>query len=190
VTGNSSVPESGEELLAAFLEAHVGSLEKFIAGRVRGDAYAVEDLLQQTIMYVVASHDREGGLPAGEEAVRLLFTIARRRIINWYERNGKADLYPSDSALLAEAVVNVDLIDETVIRQVDVARAMAQLTPRQQRALVLVYFDDLDYRTAAAAMGISVDGLKKHLSSAKARARQLDELTGYGKPVSAEGGAQ
>jgi RNA polymerase sigma factor (sigma-70 family) len=166
-------------------------LERFIAGRVRGDPQAVEDLFQQTIMYVVAYHDREGGLPAGEEAIRLLFKIAQRRIINWYERAGKADLYPSDAALLTEAAASVELIDEIVARRLDVARALVRLTPLQQRALVLVYVDDQDYQLAAAVMGISINGLKKHLRSAKARARQLDELTGYGKaPAGAEGGAQ
>lgn len=194
MTENDSVRAGGEESLAAFLEAQAGPLERFIASRVRGDAQAVEDVLQETLMDLVAYHDRKGGLPAGEEAIRLLFTIAKRRVVDWYGRTGKADLYLSDAALLADAAAGADLIDElideTVIRRVDVARALARLTPPQQRALVLVYVDRLEYRTAAAVMGLSIDGLKTHLRSAKARARQLDELTGYGKPVGAEGGAQ
>jgi DNA-directed RNA polymerase specialized sigma24 family protein len=47
----------------------------------------------------------------------------------------------------------------------------------------------MDYRTAAAVMGINVDGVKKHLRSAKKRARQLDELNAFRTSTSTEGGA-
>src|SRR5207244_2101320 len=72
VTENNSVQDGGEEPLAAILDAQAEALEKFIAGWVRGDPHAVEDVLQETIMGLMAFHDRKGGLPAGEEAVRRL----------------------------------------------------------------------------------------------------------------------
>jgi RNA polymerase sigma factor (sigma-70 family) len=193
VIGNGSLQEGGEDPLAALLQGHSQPLEAFIAHRVRGDGQAVEDLTQLTIMHVVAYHDRTGGLPPGDEAVRLLYKIAERRVYDWYQQRSahttRTVLCPSDSDLLTEAVSSTEPIDESVARRIDLTRALSRLTPAQRRALVLVYVDGLSYQTAAAVMGISIDGLKGHLKRATQRARHLHELTGYRAPASAEGGA-
>lgn len=191
MTEHNSTKESGEDSLEGFLNLNADSLERYIRSRVRGDDSAVEDLFQQTILHLVAYHGARG-LPDGDEAVRLLFTMAYRRVVDWYDRAGKIDLYPPDAELLADATLEIEPrkgFDEEIVRQVDIERALRQLTPLQQRALVLVYIDGMDYRTAATIMGLTINGLKTHLRSAKARARQLGELTNYGKPASAEGGA-
>lgn len=192
MTVTGCVQEDGEDPLATLLNAHIQSLAAFVARRVRGDAQAVEDLTQLTLEHVVAYHDRKG-LPPGDEAVWLLYKIAERRVYDWYEQRStritKAILCPTDSELLTEAVAGVEPLEETVARRVDVARALAQLTPPQQRALVLVYVDSLPCQTVAAVMGISVDGVKGHLKRARRRARNLNELIGYRAPASAEGGA-
>jgi RNA polymerase sigma-70 factor (ECF subfamily) len=192
VTEDNILEEGSERVLAALLERHTQALRAFIARRVRGDTQAVEDLTQLTLLHVVAYHDRQG-LPPGDQAVRLLYKIAERRVYDWYEqrstRTKKTVLCPSDSELLADAVSAVELLEETVTRRIDVERALARLTPPQQRALVLIYVDGLPYQTAAAVMGISLDGVKGHLQRATLRAQQLDELIGYRAPASAEGGA-
>lgn len=164
------------------LAAEANALHGYIARRVRGDAHAVQDLLQCSLMQMLAYLVHRGPLDR-DEFVRILYRIAQRRIIDWYERAGRMLLCPSDDVLLAEAAarVDIDLVDGVAAR-VDIERALSQVTPQQRRVLVLTYLDGLDRRTAAAIMGISVDGVKKHLASAKARARQLDELAGYGRP--------
>lgn len=163
------------------LVAEANALRGYIARRVRGDAHAVQDLLQSSLMQMVAYQARRSSLDR-DELVRILYTIAHRRVVDWYARAGNVLLCPSDDTLLTEAAVEaaVDLVDGVAVR-VDIERALVRLTPQQRRALVLVYIDGLERRTAAAVMGISVDGVKKHLANAKARARQLDELAGYGR---------
>ena len=161
--------------------AEANALRGYIARRVRGDAGAVQDLLQVSLMQMIAYVSRRGPLARGE-LVRILYKIAHRRVVDWYARADNLLLCPSDDVLLTEAAVEaaVDLVDGVAVR-VDVERALERLSQQQRRALVLVYIDGLDRRTAAAVMGISVDGVKKHLAGAKARARRLDELAGYGK---------
>jgi RNA polymerase sigma factor (sigma-70 family) len=191
VTENSSAEESVGDSLEGFIHRNSDSLARYIRSRVRGDVRATEDLVQETILHLVAYHG-ECGLPDGTEAVRLLFTIAYRRVIDWYDRAGKIELYPPDAVLLADATLAIEPtkgFDEEIVRQVDIERGLRRLTPLQRRALVLVYIDGMDYRTAATIMGLTVNGLKTHLRGAKARARQLGELNNYGGTGAAEGGA-
>jgi RNA polymerase sigma factor (sigma-70 family) len=167
--------------LGEVVVAEAKALRGYIARRVRGDTGAVQDLLQAALMQMIAYNAKRGPL-GRDELVRILYTIAHRRVVDWYDRVDNLLLCPSDDVLLTEAAVEaaMDLVDSVAAR-VDIQRALERLSPQQQRALVLVYLDGLDRRTAAAVMGISVDGVKKHLAGAKARARQLDELAGYGR---------
>lgn len=182
MTENDSAKKNVEASLDVFLDQNADSLARYIRSRVRGDVSAVEDLFQETILHLVAYHGARG-LPDGDEAVRLLFTMAYRRVVDWYDRAGKIDLYPPDAELLADATLEIEpstAFDVEIVRQVDIERGLRRLTPPQRRALVLVYIDGMDYRTAATIMGLTVNGLKTHLRSAKARARQVNELTNYG----------
>jgi RNA polymerase sigma factor (sigma-70 family) len=181
----------GEDPLAVFLNTQAGQLGRYIAQRVRGDAQAVRDLWQETITQLVAYHEKHGALPPLPGAVGLLYRIAHCRIVDYYDRGRRTDLPVSDEELLARAAACAEVLDEAVTRRVDLAQALKRLTPPQVRALTLVYIDDMEYARAAEVMGISVNGVKAHLSSAKTRARRLFELTGYGiDPTSGEGGTQ
>lgn len=171
--------QQSDEQAVALLQAQTRSLRGFISRRLRGDTQGAEDIFQACCEELLVYWRSQGGLPQSR-AIGSLYTIAKRKLFKWYECQGRDILCPSDDEVLT-AYVDESVEDPFcgVVARIDVARALEQLSARQRQALTYVYADELSYQTTAGVMGITVDGVKKLLRTAKRTAQQLPELTGY-----------
>lgn len=114
-----------------------------------------------------------------------LFVIARRMIVDWRERCTPI-VFPGDDGLGADltqiAQERPDAFRLADLR-FDLTRAVSRLPGRQREALHLRYVDDLDRRTVARLMGITVDGVKKLISAARQTLKAAPELVDYQPPT-------
>ncbi|MFD8817364.1 RNA polymerase sigma factor [Streptomyces sp. NPDC059627] len=166
---------TGDPRLAVYRAQH-SRLVGYVGRRVR-DETAVADICQQ----VWGAYFRRSWQGYADE-VAPLFVIARRRIADWYEEAGRAADLPGD-AFLYETLDHgrsTDLPEsDRADARVDLQMALARLTERQRQAVTLRYIDGLDRGSAAALMGIGVDGLKKLTSAAVRELKSMPELQGY-----------
>lgn len=172
---------SGDDF-ESFWHEHQQRLRSFIARRV-SDRNAVQDLEQQVWEALMSYGDLHG---RPDDPVKLMYAIARNKTVDWFRHQGKVEQYPDDQTL-AELVSrhpeHTSAFSETSDAAMDVAKAMARLTPSQRQALQLQMFDGLDRATIAAEMGISVNVVKKHLTAARTNLRRSLELAGYDVPA-------
>ncbi|MDX2557259.1 RNA polymerase sigma factor [Streptomyces stelliscabiei] len=121
-----------------------------------------------------------------DNPVGALFVIARRKVADWRQEQDKAPDLPGDDGLgdrLAQiAQDRMDMIGLAGLR-IDLSRAVARLTPRQREALLLRYVDGLDRQAVASLMGITVDGVKKLISTAVKTLRTAQDLASYPPPT-------
>ncbi|WP_405814080.1 sigma-70 family RNA polymerase sigma factor [Streptomyces sp. NBC_01390] len=166
---------TGDPRLSVYRAQHP-RLAGYVGRRVRNEA-AVADICQQ----VWVAYFRRSWQGYTDE-VAPLFVIARRRIADWYEEAGRAADLPGDAFLYETLDRGRDdeqaESDRANIR-VDLQQALTRLTERQRQAVTLRYIDGLDRGTAAALMGIGVDGLKKLTSAAVRELRSMPELQDY-----------
>jgi RNA polymerase sigma factor (sigma-70 family) len=179
VTAEEVPRRSDESQLVALMQAHANSLRGLIFRRLRGNHHVMEEIFQASCLALLVYWRRKGGLTENQ-AIGSFYTIALRKLFDWYKHQGRDVLCPSDDDVLA------NYIDERaenpfsgVATRLDLTRALDQLTARQRQALTYAVVDRLTYQTAADVMGITPDGFNKLLSAAKQTARQLPELAGY-----------
>ncbi|MGY4645199.1 RNA polymerase sigma-70 factor (sigma-E family) [Cellulomonas sp. URHB0016] len=139
----------------AFVAAAKGELGK-TAWLLTGDAHLAAELVQDALVrtYVAWPRARDGDPLAYARRV-----LANSRIDMWRRRRREVLSPPAsfpDSARLDESVV-VDHRDELV-------RALARLTTRQRRVVVLRYLVGLTEREVAADLGVSVGTVKSQSS--------------------------
>ncbi|MFK0287992.1 RNA polymerase sigma factor [Streptomyces sp. NPDC090499] len=168
-------PVTGDPRLALYRAQHP-RLAGYVGRRVRDETVAA-DICQQ----VWAAYFRRSWQGYADE-IAPLFVIARRRIADWYEEAGRAADLPGDAFLYErlDQGRDDDLPEsDRANARVDLQMALARLTERQRQAVTLRYIDGLDRGSAAALMGIGVDGLKKLTSAAVRELRSMPELQGY-----------
>jgi RNA polymerase sigma-70 factor (ECF subfamily) len=128
----------------------------------RGDA---EDLVQEAVVRTFARR-RDLRDPASAEAylkaaVRTAFLDRTRRS---KLASSRAHLFVADDVRGPEA---------GVVAGFDVAAALRVLRPRERACVVLRYFDDLPIADVAAELGLSEGAVKRYLSDAVGRLREL-----------------
>lgn len=134
-----------------------------------GDATRAEELVQQALVktYLAWPRARNGDPVAYARRV-----LANARIDSWRRTRRETPLpeasMPEPSgANLAEVHAERDIV----------ARALARLTARQRRVVVLRYFLDLSEQQVADDLGVSVGTVKTTSSRALHRLRELLETT-------------
>ncbi|NYI44666.1 RNA polymerase sigma-70 factor (sigma-E family) [Nocardioides aromaticivorans] len=99
---------------------------------------------------------------------------ARRALVtqttSWYRRRSTRNERPT--ATLPERPAQGDTVS-TVGERVDVAAALAQLSPRQRAVVVLRFYDDLSVQETADALGVAPGTVKSQTSVALTRLRTL-----------------
>ncbi|MCW7991419.1 hypothetical protein XF35_41050, partial [Streptomyces platensis subsp. clarensis] len=116
-------------------------LDAFVARRV-GGAQEAEDLCQETWRLFFVRYDHH--VEFYDEPAKALYSIARCRIAEFWERRGIAREVPVDEPEMALLMrVMVTHLPVAIERGVDVERALAGLAHRQRVALCLRYLDDL-----------------------------------------------
>jgi RNA polymerase sigma-70 factor (ECF subfamily) len=195
VTANDNVRDGRDDRAAfrAAYNAYQPGLARFVTRRV-GDPHVAEEICQETWFGYFRRFEeyRRYDSPAAP-----LFVIASHKICDWWRKQpppaadaGETTLVGDRTASRLEKIslglfarAGVDLATQVAIR-VDVARAVARLTPRQQQAVELHLVDDLDQATVAALMGISVRAVKALIARATVLLRHTSILAGYeGRPA-------
>lgn len=152
-TGQSRTDQ--DEEFTAFVAAAKGELGK-TAWLLTGDAHLAAELVQDALVrtYVAWPRARQNDPLAYARRV-----VANSRIDMWRRRRREVLRAPEsfpDSARVDQSLV-VEHRDELV-------RALAQLTTRQRRVVVLRYLVGLTEREVAADLGVSVGAVKSQAS--------------------------
>ena len=126
-----------------------------------GEHQLAEDLVQTALAKTYASWSKVRDVEAapGYAKVVLANTAA-----SWFRRRSWRNEHPT--AELPDAGIEIDATDRPAV--LDALRA---LPPRMRAVVVLRYFDDLDVRAVADALGISEGTVKSQTSHALDRLR-------------------
>jgi RNA polymerase sigma-70 factor (sigma-E family) len=135
-----------------------------------GDAHQADELVQQAL---VRTYLHWGRAREGEPLAYARRTLANLRIDSWRRRRREVLTDPAD------VPEHADPAGGTADRHADrdqLVRALALLSPRQRRVVVLRHFEGLSEREVAADLGISVGTVKSTSSRGLDRLRTV--LTG------------
>ena len=153
-----------EAEFAAFMEAATPSLAR-TAWFLCGDAYQADELVQQTLVrtYLAWSRARERDPLAYARR-----TLANLRIDTWRLRRREVLMDPVDVPDSGQP----SGADRHAERD-QLVRALATLSARQRRIVVLRHFDGMTEREVAADLGVSVGTVKSTASRSLARLREV-----------------
>ncbi len=131
-----------------------------------GNAFDAADLAQNTFMRVLTSKGSHGI----EEPRAYLTTIARNLLISHVRRKAIEQAYLDALALMPEPVAPPPeerlMFLETLI---EVDRRLAGLPAQAKQAFLLAQLEDMTQTDIAAALGISLSTVKRHLTKAAMR---------------------
>lgn len=148
----SLVNEHGRELLRA-------------AWRILRDVQDAEDVSQEVLLELHRSA-RLGQLDAG-----LLRCMAVRRAVDRLRRRRATAALANLDPISREQSPEAEAIGRELMDRLETG--IASLPPRQAEVFCLRYFNDLSYRDIASGLGISRDAVAVALYEARARLRQM-----------------
>lgn len=156
--------ETGRARFEVIFRRHYGAVVRYAVRRVGPDA--AEEIVNET--FLVAWRRREE-LP--DNALPWLFATARKVVANEIRRRGR-QLRLGERVASRSATVTHDLAD-TVTEALRVRAAMAALSDRDQEALRLSAWEQLEPREAALVLGCSIPAYKVRLHRARRRLAAL-----------------
>lgn len=170
-----------EAALGTFYAEHIEALQTYLARKAGRDAAG--ELGSQVFEQFLVWWPNNPSHPA---PVAALYRIAQRRLVDHLRRHGRTMALdvPDLEQILArskaeDCVAVVDL-------RVDLARALAELTGRQQEALQLRYVAELPVHTCAEVLGLGIDNMKKILKNALRTLRQSPRMAAYDNTTRAQ----
>lgn len=172
-----------QERMRQFYGVHHRRLLAFVRSRIaHGGGRDAEDICQEIWIAFFAKYDDH--VVRYDNLAKVLFPIARCRIVEYRRKRGRTRETPVESTnlgALADALSRVDgdLAFERAVRRIDMERALACLTERQLDTLHLLYVDGLRVAEVAPLMGISENTVKKFRMVACEKLRKSDQLDGY-----------
>lgn len=136
---------------------------------------AAEDLVQDTVVRVLASIERFDGRSFASWSNAIL----RNRFIDGYRRS----LFQDFSVVDLEEILTAREASQEITVEVDeTLRAVARLSPKHRRILVLTCVQDLSYVRTARRLKIPLGTVRSRLSRArKELAATLDGKSGKGQ---------
>jgi RNA polymerase sigma-70 factor (sigma-E family) len=126
-----------------------------------GDHQLAEDLVQTALAKTYASWSKVRDVDAAPGYARV---VLANTAASWFRRRSWRNEHPT--AVLPEEVMESDGTDRPAVMD-----ALRTLPPRMRAVIVLRYFDDLDVRSVADALGISEGTVKSQTSHALGRLR-------------------
>ncbi len=176
--------DAARDRFAALYDLHYSAVLRYAARRI--DVEAARDIAAETFLTAWRLLDR---VPS-EQPLPWLYATARRCMANEFRRqNGRERL---DARIRAEAgrgAAAGSELSERVADRLDVLAALDTLLPRDQEALRLIEWEQLDVATAARVLGCSTGTFKVRLHRARRRlARTLDQQS-PGRATGASGAA-
>ena len=166
-------PTAEQERFAALFHETAPRVRAYV--RRHTPAPAVDEVVADT--YLIAWRRRDV-LPAAEPLPWLLVT-ARQVIANRARRKARTEVSGVDLERVAGAR---EPADETATDRSAALAALAALSEREREALLLVAWDGLDHRAAAAVAGCSVRAFTVRLQRARQRLTVLLDETGEPLP--------
>jgi RNA polymerase sigma factor (sigma-70 family) len=136
----------------ALLRALAPMLRNFYRRRLRGVDDDIEDLVQETL---IAVHTRRASYDRDRPFVAWLYAIARYRMIDHLRRQRVT--VPVEGL---DEILVVEGFEEACSARVDVARLLAELSPKQARAIRDTHIEGLSIAEAAAAARIGESDVK------------------------------
>ncbi len=160
-----TVPGVDREVeFARFMENAAPALGR-TAWLLCGDVHQADELVQQALVrtYLAWSRAREGDPLAYARR-----TLANQRIDTWRRRRREVLVDPADVPDGAEASSA-----ERHAQRDQLVRALATLSPRQRRVVVLRHFEGMSEREVATDLGVSVGTVKSTASRSLTRLRAV-----------------
>ena len=141
-----------------------------IARQITHDAEAAQDATQDALLQAFRSLE---GLRDGERFGPWLNTIVRRQAQRW-ARDGRYREEPLDHALLLGSPVGMWVASaEGLSETVDLIRgAVAALTQRERRIMVLHYLEGYSCEEIASELGIATGSVKRLLHTSRRKVRK------------------
>lgn len=150
VAGDAQAYRRLLELLAPRLRAFVGR-------RLPGDASAVEDIVQESLLAIHRYRDR---YDTSQPLAPWVYAIARYKLMDHFRRASRGGVnIPIDA--VAE-FLEQSQPEETAAAH-DIAALLKQLPPKQMTAIKLVKLEDMSVREAAAKTGMSESAIKVNI---------------------------
>lgn len=153
---------SRDEEFAAFMAGAAPALAR-TAWLLCGDVHQAEELVQQALVRTYVAW------PTARERDPLAYarrTLANQRISTWRRRRREVLLAPADVPEVA-----VDATGTRLAERDQLVRALAVLSARQRRVVVLRHLVGLTEQEVAADLGVTVGTVKSTASRALARLR-------------------
>ncbi len=142
-----------------------------LAYRLLGDRDAMDDALQES--YLKAFRALPGF--AGDSTFRSwLYRIVYNTCLDEMRRNRKMGVVPIESAS-NRPDARADPGDMATER-IDLAAALASLTPETRAAVLLVFVDGMDYKSATEVLGVSRGTLASRLHRGRAQLRRAMDM--------------
>jgi RNA polymerase sigma-70 factor (ECF subfamily) len=156
----------------ALIDRHDRAL-RGLAYRLLGDRDAMDDALQESYLKAFQALPRF----AGDSAIKSwLYRIVYNTCLDELRRRRKADV-PIESA--SHHPDGRPDPAEVATDKLDLAAAVASLSPETRAAVLLVYVDGMDYRSATEVLGVSRGTLASRLYRGRAQLRRaLDGTEG------------
>lgn len=160
-----------DEEFSAFMSAHAGDLLR-TAWLLCGDAHRAEELTQQALVRTYAAWSRAR---AGDPLAYSRRILANLRVDTWRRRRREVLTAP-DELPDGPGRVRVGADPHATTHDRDqLVRALAQLTERQRRIVVLRHLVGLPEAQVAAELGVSVGTVKSTASRGLATLRAVLE---------------
>jgi RNA polymerase sigma factor (sigma-70 family) len=145
----------------AALERHRGILFKVAAGYCSDRAQS-EDLIQDMIVQLWRSYERFDGRSSFST---WMYRIALNVAISFYRHELRQARHRADAGFLEVAPATQEPPDE----RISLLREMLEQLDEMNRALMLLYLDDLPYSEIATILGISESNVATKISRIKQR---------------------
>ena len=164
IVSTSPATRTRDEQFTAFVKEHQAELLR-TAWLLCGDAHRAEEMAQQALVRTYGAWNRARN---GDPLAYTRRVMVNLRVDTWRRRRREVLVPPEDVSDDAEHIGRAPRRD-TEDQQADrdrLVRALATLTERQRRIVVLRHLMDLPVDDVAAALNVSVDTVKSTASRA------------------------
>jgi RNA polymerase sigma-70 factor (sigma-E family) len=169
---------SVEQRFEHVVSAELPGLLRF-ATALCGDPEQGRDMVQEVLARAFVRWDR---IAQTDRPPAYLMRMVTNEFLSWRRRWSTRSVVNVDDATLERAARPTGDHGEQVVLRDDLERRLATLPRRQQAALVLRYYEDLDYAEAARILGCAEGTVRSACSRGLAALRLLehrpDVLTG------------
>lgn len=155
----------GHDALAGLVRARGTALVRY-AYLLTGDPHTAEELVQETVVRVLAHRT---GSRAEPEALEAYIRTAMLNLV--IDRGRRRQRWLRMLPRLASHNAAAASAEDEVVPASEARAALQLLSPRQRACVVLRYWDDEPVHAIAARLGLSEGTVKRHLADAAARLR-------------------